>query len=38
MNIYLNKGFNSQFMIVKDSLKLMYKFKIDFERLLNNES
>lgn len=38
MKVYLKKGFNSKYEIVKESLKLMYKFKNNFESIVNNES
>ena len=38
MQIYFKKGFKNQYQIVKDSLTLMYKFKNEFEKLINNES
>ena len=31
MEVYLKKGFNDQYLIVKDSIKLMYSFKQQFE-------
>tara|TARA_B000000477_G_C5986464_1_gene182959 strand:- start:316 stop:660 length:345 start_codon:yes stop_codon:yes gene_type:complete len=38
LKVYLKKGFNSKYEIVKESLKLMYKFKNNFESIINNES
>ena len=38
MQIYLNKGFNNQHKIVKESLVLMYNFKNDFESAVKHES
>tara|TARA_B100001175_G_C19392908_1_gene582364 strand:+ start:196 stop:558 length:363 start_codon:yes stop_codon:yes gene_type:complete len=31
MEVYLKKGFNDQYLIIKDSIKLMYSFKQQFE-------
>jgi len=38
MGIYLKKDFNNQHEIVKESLQLMYKFKDNFESVINGES
>ena len=38
MDIYLKKDFNNQHEIVKESLQLMYKFKDNFESVINDES
>ena len=38
MDTYFKKNFNNQYEIVKESLQLMYKFKDNFESVINGES